>query len=51
MTLSIHWPYIEFKDRKSRPYCDLCGPFASRFMRKLVTGDWRCRGCDDENES
>ena len=43
-----HWPYQEFQSREHRPFCDLCGPFRGRFLRKLLSGEWRCRGCDEE---
>jgi hypothetical protein len=47
--------YVRFPDASLRPYCDLCGPFASRDMRLLHRADdtqdwedWRCRRCDEE---
>lgn len=45
----------------NRPFCDLCGPFRGRYLRKLGCGggsecklgctetEWRCRGCDEED--
>jgi hypothetical protein len=48
--------YKEFKDPRTRPPCDMCGPFAGKWMRKvyeLVDGVrlqlWRCEGCDTED--
>lgn len=34
---------------RNRPFCDLCGPFRGRYLRRLGTGEHRCRGCDREN--
>ena len=31
-----------------RPFCDLCGPWRGRLMVKLVSGEWRCKGCHEE---
>ena len=38
----------------NRPYCDLCGPFRSRYLRPIgqpddIGQEHRCRGCDEEN--
>ena len=54
--------YVDFlkrlgrKDYHDRPFCDLCGPFRGRRLRKIppITnydppdGNWRCQGCDEE---
>jgi hypothetical protein len=57
------WAYEDFGVRtlkngrrnpraRARPHCDLCGPFAGRYMRKTLPDEhgevWRCKGCDDE---
>jgi len=37
---------------RSRPHCDMCGPFCGRYARKIARdeiGDvYRCKGCDEE---
>ena len=40
--------YTEYPKGTTRPHCDMCGPFASRFLRRLPSGEWRCEGCDKE---
>jgi hypothetical protein len=32
----------------ARPHCDMCGPFRGRYLRKTHSGEYRCRGCDEE---
>jgi len=32
----------------ARPYCDMCGPFRGRYLRRMADGEYRCHGCDVE---
>jgi hypothetical protein len=33
----------------NRPHCDLCGPFRGSRLRLMPSGEWRCKGCDEED--
>jgi len=35
---------------RNRPFCDMCGPFRGRYLRLMGSGEYRCRGCDREND-
>jgi hypothetical protein len=49
------WPYTDYPDKAKRPECDSCGPFRGRLLRVVLSDkfgtQYRCRGCDDENEA
>jgi hypothetical protein len=49
--MNVAWPYREYKSPLTRPHCDLCGPFRGSFLRRMPSGEYRCRGCDEENEN
>ena len=45
--------YKKFPNQNTRPHCDMCGPFASKWMRQVGKDEfgpiWRCEGCDNED--
>ncbi len=56
---ALHWPYRDYPERRTRPECDSCGPWASRRLRYVGTVGadarhasdvklYRCEGCDQE---
>jgi len=50
---NLTYPYAHFPHKVVRPYCELCGPFRSEFLRRLENDNYgpryRCHKCESED--